>query len=68
MTGDRAQAQALIGLWQARLAEAGVAHRPPPPEPTSCCGRGCQGCVWEGYHAALAWWQEEAQARLQAVA
>ncbi|MFP8778885.1 oxidoreductase-like domain-containing protein [Hydrogenophaga sp. RWCD_12] len=40
--------------------------RPPPPEPTSCCGRGCNGCVWEGYYAALAGWRDDALARLAA--
>lgn len=65
MTGDLAQARALIAAWQSRLAARGLAHRAPPPEPTSCCGRGCNGCVWEGYHAALAWWQEEAQSLLE---
>lgn len=42
----------------------GVSLRPVPPEPTSCCGRGCNGCVWEGFYAAAAWWCEEAHQRL----
>jgi hypothetical protein len=25
-----------------------------------CCGRGCNGCVWEGYFAAVAYWRDEA--------
>ena len=36
----------------------------PPPEPTSCCGRGCNGCVWEGYFAAMAYWRDEALLQL----
>ncbi|MGD9773597.1 oxidoreductase-like domain-containing protein [Diaphorobacter sp.] len=51
---------------QAEAARAGVTLRPPPPEPTTCCGRGCNGCVWEGFYAAAAWWQEDAQALLPA--
>lgn len=38
----------------------GLVLRPPPPEPTSCCGRGCNGCVWEGYLDAATFWREDA--------
>jgi len=44
----------------------GQTLRAPPPEPTSCCGRGCNGCVWEGYYAALTFWREDALALLAA--
>ncbi|HBH39728.1 MAG TPA: hypothetical protein DDX06_15230 [Curvibacter sp.] len=58
--------QAMFAQWQQRAQEAGVSLRPPPPLPTTCCGRGCNGCVWEGYYAAAAWWQQEAELRLRA--
>ena len=61
----RQQTRTRIAQVQARLALLALAHRPPPPEPTTCCGRGCNGCVWEGYETALAWWFDDAQVLLQ---
>lgn len=55
-----------IAALQARLHQAGQTLRPPPPEPQTCCGRGCQGCVWEGFHDALAFWFEDAESLLAA--
>lgn len=57
---DVAAARAQIAALQARLTAQGLALRAPPPEPTACCGRGCNGCVWEGYYAALTFWREDA--------
>lgn len=61
---DLAAARAQIAALQARLAAQGRTLRAPPPEPSSCCGRGCNGCVWEGYYAALTFWREDALALL----
>lgn len=60
-----ARARSQIAQWQVRAAAAGLALRKPPPEPTSCCGRGCNGCVWEGYYDALGFWLEDAAQALQ---
>jgi len=44
----------------------GLALRRPPPEPDTCCGRGCNGCVWEGFYDAAQWWVEDAEAAIAA--
>lgn len=56
---DAATARAVGLVLGRRAALAGHTPRPLPPEPTSCCGRGCQGCVWEGYFQAVQWWRED---------
>ena len=61
---DLYAARERIAAMQARLVSRGATFRPAPPEPTTCCGRGCNGCVWEGYYAALGWWLDDAAAAL----
>ena len=63
---DREAALTLFSALQQRALAAGVSLRTPPPEPTTCCGRGCNGCVWEGYYSAVDYWREEALLQLQA--
>jgi hypothetical protein len=55
-----ADAKALIARVQAVLDAQGLTLRAPPPEPTTCCGRGCNGCVWEGWLAAVNYWRDDA--------
>lgn len=54
----------MFATLRARAGAQGVVLRAPPPEPTACCGRGCNGCVWEAYYAAVAYWQQEALDKL----
>lgn len=59
------QARQWIAGLAEKLAQRGIVLREPPEEPTSCCGRGCNGCVWEGYYHAVGYWCEQAQEALQ---
>ncbi|WPB55168.1 hypothetical protein [Xylophilus sp. GOD-11R] len=62
---DTASADRSIEIVSARLALVGVVDfRSPPAHPTGCRGRGRNGCVWEGYFSALAYWRDEALLRL----
>jgi hypothetical protein len=67
--GDLPTAQALIahlrGMAERRGLCLDTAVRPPPPEPSTCCGRGCNGCVWEGFYEALHHWRVDALAWLE---
>jgi hypothetical protein len=62
---DRDAALAMFSALQQRAAAAGITLRTPPPEPDSCCGRGCNGCVWEGWWGAVDCWREDAEAAIK---
>jgi hypothetical protein len=57
---DPSSAQTVFANLQDQADLLSLALRPSPPMPTSCCGRGCNGCVWEGFYTAAMYWQEDA--------
>jgi hypothetical protein len=66
---DAPTARALIAhlrhLAQLQGIHLDTALRAPPTEPTTCCERGCNGCVWEGFYAAMDHWRQDALALLR---
>ena len=65
LTASHDEALALFSALQQRAHDVGATLRTPPLAPTTCCGRGCNGCVWEAYYSAVAYWREEALLQLQ---
>jgi hypothetical protein len=62
---DRHLALEVFNTLGQQAQALGLTLRAPPPEPTSCCGRGCSGCVWEGFLDAARFWREDAWLAIQ---
>ncbi|PQA82808.1 oxidoreductase [Limnohabitans sp. TS-CS-82] len=55
----------MLAEGEALLQAQQLVLRRPPAAPVTCCGRGCNGCVWEGFVDAANYWREDALALLQ---
>ena len=64
---DALSAHAMFEVLLQQAQAQGLALRAPPPEPTTCCGRGCNGCVWEGFLDAAEYWRQEALLQIDLV-
>lgn len=63
-----AQAAHDIAQLQGRAKAAGISLRAPPEDvdPRTCCGRGCDPCMYTYYFDAVDAWREEARRLLGA--
>jgi hypothetical protein len=59
LPANASQARQWVADLRTQLAQRKISFRDPPEEPTTCCGRGCNGCVWEGYLNAVGYWCEQ---------
>lgn len=54
---DAESARQRIAVGLPILQSHASEFRLPPDAPTTCCGRGCNGCVWESYVQAVERWR-----------
>jgi hypothetical protein len=62
-----ADAQADIARLQRAAGSAGITLRaaPEPLDPRTCCGRGCDPCMYTYYFDAVDAWKEEVERQLK---
>lgn len=52
------QARVVFDLLRCLAHQIEVELKPTPSEPTSCCGKGCEGCVWIAFFEAAERWRQ----------
>jgi hypothetical protein len=53
-----------VPLSMEQLKQSGLPPKPAEPDPSECCNRGCERCIYVYYEEAVQRW-EETVARLQ---
>jgi hypothetical protein len=58
--GSALEAREVFKMIESLAVQHNIKIKPAPSEPTSCCSRGCEGCVWRAFFEAAQFWRQSA--------